>query len=242
MTTPLQATEAPRTPLQATAASRTPLLVLCAVLVVAIGLNQWGIVGGSPWLAAVGQLTMSATATLVVVVFTRGPTQVLGGLGMLGCFSGDLVPRFIEQPTTDLALIAAFAAGQLLLVAAFWGWVDWRSPRTARVAVVLSVYAVALLGYLAVAPGVQRDLLGPVALYAVLLVLMAVTASVHPVALLGAFAFIISDSILALKILGVVDDNVPTSSSAMAFYGAALLLLAVGLVAQDRRAVRATRP
>ena len=181
--------------------------------------NQWGIVTSSPWLASVGQLTMSATATLMVVLFTRGITQVLGGLGMLGCFSGDLVPRFVEEPTTDLAMIAAFAVGQLLLVAG-----------------VLVAYAVAVLGYLVLAPGVERQLLGPVALYAVLLVLMAVTASVHPVALLGAVAFILSDSILALKILGVVADSVPTSSSAMGLYGTALLLLAAGLILQDRRA------
>ena len=198
--------------------------------------NQWGIVTSSPWLASVGQLTMSATATLMVVLFTRGITQVLGGLGMLGCFSGDLVPRFVEEPTTDLAMIAAFAVGQLLLVAAFWGWVDWHSPRTLLVAGVLVAYAVAVLGYLVLAPGVERQLLGPVALYAVLLVLMAVTASVHPVALLGAVAFILSDSILALKILGVVADSVPTSSSAMGLYGTALLLLAAGLILQDRRA------
>ena len=218
------------------------MLLLGAILVAAIVVNQWGIVDSRPWLATLGQLVMSTTATVLVVLFTRGTTQVLGGVGMIGCFSGDLVPRFIEEPTTDLAMIAAFAVGQLFLVAAFWGWVDWHSPRTRLVAGVLVAYAIGLLGYLAVAPGVERQLLGPVALYAVLLVMMAVTASVHPVALLGAISFIISDSILALKILGLIGESVPTSSAVMGFYGLALLLLSFGLILQDRRATRKPRP
>lgn len=215
-----------------------PALMLCVLIVAAIVVNQWGIISPWPRLSTAGQLLMSATATVLVVLYTTGLTRVLGGVGMLGCFAGDLVPRFIEAPTTDLAMIAAFAVGQLFLVAAFWVWVDWRAPRTKLVAGVLVAYAVGILSYLAVAPGVERALLGPVALYAVLLVLMAVTASVHPVALVGAMAFIISDSILALKILGLIDESVPTSSTVMGFYGLALLLLSIGLVLQDRRAPR----
>lgn len=216
---------------------RSPALVLglCAVLVVAIAVNQSGIWMQSNDLSTAGQLVMSGTATLIVAAYTAGITRILGTIGMLACFAGDLLPRLMDPEATTLAMIGAFAVGQLFFVATFWHWVDWHLPRTKVVAAVLSAYAVGLLTYLAALPGIERGLLGPMTLYAVLLVMMAVTASVHPIALVGALCFIISDSILGARLLGAFTYTKPASSAVMVFYGLALLLLAIGLVRQYAR-------
>ena len=215
--------------------SWVPVLALAGILVLELAVHQWGIWTGWTWIATATQLAMSLTATVIVALFTRGLIQVLGTVGMLGCFAGDLVPRFIVPPTTTLAIIAAFAMGQLFLVAAFWGHVDWRSPLTRWVGVLLSAYAIGLVVFLALAPGVNESLLGPTALYAVLIVLMTTTASVNRLALLGAICFVASDSILATKLLGVFGPSLLQSSLLMGLYGLALLLLALGLVQLYRR-------
>lgn len=222
------------TPLPSAQRLPAPVLGLAAVQLAALLTNQVGIWQGHDTVAASGQLLMSATAALIVIVFTGGTTGMLGAIGMLGCFAGDLVPRFMEPPTTTLAMIGTFAVGQLFLVAAFWQRVDWRAPRTRRVGIGLVVFALALLAYLSVAPGADRSMWGLMVLYAVLLVLMAVTASVNRLALLGALSFVLADAILAVKLLGLLGEGVIASSVLMGFYGLALLLLALGLVQLGR--------
>ncbi|MGA4669343.1 lysoplasmalogenase family protein [Propionibacteriaceae bacterium Y1923] len=225
-------------PAQTVHRSVTPMLIGVVLLLTALVVNQAGIWTQSADLSTLGQLTMSGTATLIVALYTGGITRVLGTIAMVACFAGDLLPRFMSEESTTLAMIGAFAVGQLFLVAAFWRWVDWHLPRTKVVAGVLAAYAVGLLTYLAALPGIERSLLGPMTLYAVLLVLMAVTASVHPVALAGALCFIISDSILGARLLGAFVYTKPASSAVMVFYGLALLLLAIGLVRQYQQAER----
>ncbi|MGD7733453.1 lysoplasmalogenase family protein [Propionibacteriaceae bacterium G57] len=219
-----------------------PQLASWSLLGAAIGLmvNQLGLWLALDPIATTGQLAMSALATLTVFWGTTGVTRVLGTLGMLGCFAGDLAPRFLDQ--ADLAMIGAFAVGQVFLVAAFWRFVDWFAPRTLVVGTLVVAHAVGLMLFLSLSPEVPKGLLSAMAGYAVLLVLMAITASTNRIGTIGGLAFVASDTTLALRMLGVAPGSVALSSALMALYGVALLCLALALVLVSQRAPRRQRP
>lgn len=210
----------------------------CSVLLAALVTNQLGLWTRLGVIAGIGQVAMSSMALVMVAWLCRGWRRLPAVLGMLGCLAGDLAPRLVGGDAAPLAMIGAFALGQVFLVVAFWKSVDWHAGTTQTLALLLTGYAVALFTYLVFAAEGARGLLLPMAGYAVLLVVMALSASGSRWGLVGGLLFVVSDSLLAMRLLGVIADSVPISSVLMACYGLALLCLTVALVHLSRTRTR----
>lgn len=211
------------------------------VLLTLVAVNQLGIWRRDNLISSVGQLGMSLMALIGVLLATRGRVRVFATLGMIGCFLGDAAPRLLDGDP-GLAMIAAFSLGHLFLVVAFWPYVDWQSPMLRLLIAGLFLTAAVLLTVLVSQARTGSHLLAPMVAYAILLVLMATVASSTLPGLVGGLLFVISDSILALRLLGVVTDSRALSSLLMACYGLALLLLSVALITLSAREEPAARP
>jgi len=218
--------------------SWTPLLA--GMLLLGVVINQIGIWMSQGILSAVGQAGISLAALGLVLVTTQGHLRLWGGLGMLGCLAGDLAPKLASSHPAQ-AMIVAFAIGQLLLVVAFWPHVEWGRSQTLGLGIALVAYALVFLTWLSTRSTNGAELFGPMVAYAVLLVLMGLTAASTRRGMLGGLLFVLSDSLLAARLLGAISSNLLNASMVMLTYAAALLLLALALGKLARRPLAGSR-
>lgn len=109
---------------------------------------------------------------------------------------GDTVPGLLGGDAAFLALVGLFLLAQAFYVVAFW---PFRRESLAARPVALVPYAAVLLALVALcAPGADA-LLGPVIVYGVCIVTMAVLATgLGRIAGTGAAVFVVSDAMIAL--------------------------------------------
>lgn len=147
---------------------------------------------------------------------------------------GDLLPHFVSGDAGFLVLVAAFAAAQATYAWAFW---PMRSESLAGRGSgwPVAYAAVAACLVLVCAPG-AGGLLAAVVAYAVVITAMAVLATgVHVLAGIGGVVFICSDALIALEAFTPKWDLPGQSFWVMATYGAAQLLLVLGVLARSAR-------
>ncbi|NLU65119.1 lysoplasmalogenase [Rhodococcus sp. HNM0563] len=172
----------------------------------------------------------------VLVLGTAAPRSRLVELTLLALtFSwlGDTAPDLFDGDTAFLVLVGFFLCAQVTYIAAFAPYRSASVLHTRRW--VLAVFAVAVVALVAVcAPG-AGVLVAPVVLYALLLATMAVLASgVGRTVAIGAVAFVVSDSLIALR--AFVDDfPLPLSGFwVMLTYIAAQVLITCGVMSRTR--------
>lgn len=147
---------------------------------------------------------------------------------------GDLLPHFVSGDAAFLVLVGAFAAAQATYAHAFWPMrKDSLAGRGSGWPVAYAVAAAGLV--LLCAPG-AGGLLAAVVAYAVVITVMAVLATgVHPIAGIGGVVFICSDALIALEAFVPKWDLPGQSFWVMLTYGAAQLLLVLGVLARSAR-------
>ncbi|MCK0093138.1 lysoplasmalogenase [Rhodococcus sp. F64268] len=172
----------------------------------------------------------------VLVLGTAAPRSRLVELTLLALtFSwlGDTAPDLFDGDTAFLVLVGFFLCAQVTYIAAFAPYRSASVLHTRRW--VLAVFAVAVVALVAVcAPG-AGVLVAPVVLYALLLATMAVLATgVGRTVAIGAVAFVVSDSLIALR--AFVDDfPLPLSGFwVMLTYIAAQVLITCGVMSRTR--------
>lgn len=142
---------------------------------------------------------------------------------------GDAVPRLLEGDAGFLAMVGFFLVAQIVLIVAFWPF------RRASVAVrrpwVLTVYAAALIGLVALCGEQAGPLLGPVVVYGLCLFSMSVLATgVSRTVAVGGLVFLVSDSLIALRAFAP-DVQIPAMGFwVMLTYISAQALIAVGVL------------
>lgn len=169
------------------------------------------------------------------------PKSVLTGRVLLAIgFSwlGDFLPHFVSGDAAFLVMVGAFAAAQAVYARAFW---PMRHDSVIGSAWPVA-YGAAAAGLVVVcAPG-AGPLLGAVVAYAVVITLMAVLATgVNRLAGIGGVVFMCSDALIALEAFVPRWDLPGQSFWVMLTYGAAQLLLVLGVLAAASLGARPTR-
>ena len=184
-----------------------------------IGVSQWLLM---PLLALVVWLApapMSALTRWVLVAIACS-------------WLGDFLPHFVSGDAAFLVLVGAFAVAQAAYARAFW---PLRQDSVTGSAWPVA-YAAAAAGLVLVcAPG-AGPVLSAVVVYAVVITVMAVLATgVHPLTGIGGVLFMCSDALIALEAFVPRWDLPGQSFWVMLTYGAAQLLLVLGVLARSVR-------
>lgn len=203
-------------------------------------LNQIGTWTSNLTLAQVGQgLFVPAAIVGVTLLGARWRWTTLGAFAVYWC--GDLIPMVTAQEWRDLALAALFMVGHALLIV---GTGDRAAshPRRARTTMVVaaSLSALAVIAALVWAPWLAAW----VAMYSVLMTVLAGRLAGFSVAgLWGAVAFLVSNSILATRLIigaygGLLSPTLSQlfSSLTMALYAVGLALVATAVAGLGDRA------
>lgn len=178
--------------------------------------------------SGVGLLTLFALLGLVSSARAR-LDRLLLVLGLAFCTGGDVLLVVVEGLAAGLG---SFLIGHLFLIALFWRHrgQPLAGPRLGLLALVM---ALAVIGLALVAPR-AGDLMMPVIVYTLVLTTMAVMAlrtRLHPWApAIGGVLFVISDSILSLRVFGLLpsDLGVLPGLAVWATYYLAMLAIALG--------------
>jgi uncharacterized membrane protein YhhN len=169
---------------------------------------------------------------LVAWVITAGGPRILAA-ALFFCFLGDL---FLEIEDLFTVGMAAFAVAHVLFIRYFVARGALAGIR--RSPWFLLIGLVAAAGLIAACwSGLPADLKPLVPIYALLLLSTAATAlAVNTTAGLGAVAFLISDSIIALGESGRVDpESTVPEVAIMVLYLSAIYLLARGIMEQENK-------
>lgn len=142
---------------------------------------------------------------------------------------GDAVPRLLEGDAGFLAMVGFFLVAQVVFLVAFWPY--RRASVAARRPWVLTLYAAALVGLVALCGEEAGPLLGPVVVYGLCLFSMSVLATgVSRTVGVGGLVFLVSDSLIALRAFAP-QVHVPAMSFwVMLTYLSAQALIAVGVL------------
>jgi uncharacterized membrane protein YhhN len=151
----------------------------------------------------------------------------------IGCsWLGDFLPHFLSGDAAFLVMVGAFAAAQATYARAFW---PMRKDSVTGSAWPVAYAAAAACLVLVCAPG-AGSLLGAVVAYALVITVMAVLATgVNRLAWLGGVVFMCSDALIALEAFVPRWDLPGQSFWVMLTYGAAQLLLVLGVLARSVR-------
>lgn len=145
---------------------------------------------------------------------------------------GDFLPHFVSGDAAFLVLVGAFAVAQAIYAHAFW---PMRKDSVTGSAWPVAYAAVAAALVLVCAPG-AGSLLVAVVGYAVVITVMAVLATgVHRLTGIGGVVFMCSDALIALEAFVPRWDLPGQSFWVMLTYGAAQLLLVLGVLARSVR-------
>lgn len=145
----------------------------------------------------------------------------LGDLGLMG--SGE---------TWFLAGLGAFLVAQLVYIVAFW---PWRDASVLRRPAPLAPYVLAPVALLAWLWPDLDDLTVPIAVYAVVIVAMAVLATgIRPSVAVGAALFVVSDALIAVGSLTQLVQLPAHGFWVMATYLGAQALIVRGVAATER--------
>lgn len=196
------------------------------LVVAAVGVNQVGIWSSNFDLSQWGQMFIVPSVVLATIRRLR-----LWTFAMLSAFiaywAGDVVPRFVQRDWHDLVMLALFLLGHICLIMAtrYRQELDHARPRLALV--ISTVAGVVTLGIsLFKAPWLAIW----VALYSATLAgLTYRLAGWSKLAFVGGMLFILSNSMLAVRIMLDISSQFMSSTTMLA-YAAALCLMAVTLV------------
>lgn len=198
---------------------------------------------GPSWLAGVTQVLLMPVLVGVLLTQTTRPrsrlvTLTLGALGF--SWLGDSAPRLLHGDPAFLAMVGFFLVAQVCYITAFRAYADDSILRRQRGW--LAAYAVVVLALIVVClPG--AGVLAPaVLIYGLSLGTMAVLATgVDRLAWVGGAFFLVSDGLIAIDAFS--DLDLPAHDvSVMATYVVAQLLLVLGVILRDARAVPGRSP
>ncbi|WP_067863870.1 lysoplasmalogenase [Nocardia shimofusensis] len=227
---PIDGPAAPRsTAASGAARSLLPVVLAAAVSVAAVHLVAQ-VAAPDGLVVAVTQVLLMPLLAAALFAGTdrpRGRLVQLVLVALLFSWLGDTVPRFVAGEGGFLILMACFLVAQVCYAVAFW---PFRAASLfARPGAAVTVYILALGVLMALVWG-AGVLVVPVAVYGAALVTMAALATgLGSVAGLGGVIFVISDALIALRVLA--GTELPGHGFfVMLTYvlGQALLVVAVG--------------
>lgn len=199
----------------------------------AVAANLIGIATGQLVVSNIAQILLMPT--LLLAAWNIGTVAVIA---VALAWLGDTVPKFLTDPASLLTLIGFFLASQVAWLVALWPhrhdglWPRtprelWREPqRWWTLAYV--IYPIAMVAIVVPRAG---WLGAAVVAYAIAVVLMAYAATGLGVwGVVAGIAYIVSDSLLALRLFGIWPTTPTVSFAVMATYSMAqaLLVLALG--------------
>lgn len=189
----------------------------------------------APELAAVTQAL--AMPVLALVLFnempTRGPLVWFTLLALGFSWLGDLLPRFVAPELQFILLMGCFMMAQIAYIVAFSPY--WRDLRRCWQALIPLAAACGVLVVAAVP--YAGDLLGPMLAYGVTLFAMVLlSGGVHPVDGIGGALFLLSDALIALNALGLVEFTA-VDFVVMATYLVAQAVIVLGVASRARAAL-----
>ena len=217
-----------------------PRVLLISYAAVAVVYLLAIVVGAAPLAIMTKSLLMPLLAAYLVSVsprpFHRMVRLVLGALAF--SWLGNMLletSRLVEGDVLFLAGLGAFLATQVLYIVAFTPVVRAGTPpRPPLWALLYVLYGAVLVGALGASLG---GLLLPVAIYAVAICTMGIVASgINVWTAVGAAAFVLSDSLIAL---GELADALPFTDTVervlvMSTYVVAQALIVYGVVLEQR--------
>ncbi len=168
-----------------------------------------------------------------VMAATRSPRSRLVKLLLLSLFFswlGDALPRLMSGDAGFLTMVGFFLLAQFVFIVALW---PYRKSSVLGSPVFLVPYVAFFVMLLAVCGPKAGGLLGPVIVYGLALMTMAILSTGHgTLAGIGGAIFFVSDALIAVRSFS--DIRLPEHGFlVMATYIAAQLLLAIAIVRQS---------
>ncbi|GAB3309542.1 lysoplasmalogenase [Epidermidibacterium keratini] len=165
-------------------------------------------------------------------VTTRGPLVWFSLLALGFSWLGDLLPRFVAPELQFILLMGCFLMAQIAYIVAFSPY--WRDLRRCWPALIPLMAAFGVL-VVATVP-YAGDLLGPMLAYGVtLLAMVLLSGGVHPLTGVGGALFLLSDALIAMNALGIVDFTA-VDFVIMATYLLAQAAIVLGVASRARAA------
>lgn len=186
-------------------------------------------------LSDITQVLLMPLLAAGVLAATRSPRSRLVKLLLLSLFFswlGDALPRLMSGDAGFLTMVGFFLLAQFVFIAALW---PYRKSSVLGSPVFLVPYVAFFVMLLAVCGPKAGGLLGPVIVYGLALMSMAILSTgLGTLAGFGGAIFFVSDALIAIRSFG--DIRLPEHGFLiMSTYIAAQLLLAIAFVRQSHK-------